>query len=316
MARAGATASKRYASLIDLDRFKEVNDSGPRCRRCCCCGRWLAAFFPWSTPMVTVARLGGDEFGIIRGPSVDGAVDLDWLCFDLLTALNTPLIYNQRQVECSASLGWSSYPDQATEPSALLKNADVALYAAKSEGRSRVARFKPEMSTSSSADYRCSDTHVNALASDGIIPFYQPKMDLVSGRILGFEALLRWADQGKLRSPASIQEALDDPEWSTRLGARMLERSLADAAAWNAAGVPFGHVALNVSTAEFQGGFGGSGPRKPRADAIAIGPARDRSHRARPAGRQQRRSSAPRFASSTNWDILIALDDFGTGFAS
>jgi EAL domain-containing protein (putative c-di-GMP-specific phosphodiesterase class I) len=91
-----------------------------------------------------------------------------------------------------------------------------------------------------------------ALARNAIIPFYQPKISLRDGRIVGFEALLRWTDPSGVRSPGAINEAFDDPDLAVKLGRRMLDRVVSDMAAWQVASVQFGHVALNLAAHEFQ----------------------------------------------------------------
>lgn len=250
--------AKRLAShvgllLIDLDRFKEVNDSlghdaGDSMLRTV--AERISATIP---PSATVARLGGDEFGVIV-PTQSPSQELNALACRLVAMLAGPLVYDGREIDCSASIGWSVFPDQAGQPSSLLKYADVALYAAKSAGRGRSASFEPAMQVELERRLNVIRSARETLARDAVMPFYQPKVSLATGHVIGFEALLRWVDESGLRTPGALQEALDDAELAIRLGARMLERTLADMQAWTRAGIPFGHVAVNVASPQFQGG--------------------------------------------------------------
>lgn len=314
-----AGAPDRHSSLalivIDLDRFKEVNDTyghdgGDVLLRTV--AERLTAGIPSSA---TVARLGGDEFGVLL-PAVGDADVVDIVARCLLDALGRPLVYAGRETECSVSIGWSIYPAHDDQPGALLKNADIALYAAKSAGRGRALAYTGEMRSEFHRRINVLRAAKDALARDAVLPYYQPKIALDTGAVIGFEALLRWTSDGQLRSPGAIQEALDHPELSVQLGARMLERVIADMRGWTADGLPFGHVALNVAAPELNGGryaeriLGALGDARLPSSQLeievtervlmddgsgAIGAALESLHEA---------------------GIRIALDDFGTGFAS
>ena len=301
--------------LVDLDRFKEINDTlghdaGDSLLRTVAERLRLQL-----VAGATVARLGGDEFGVIF-PSVSGLAEPQTYAATLLATLEEPLTYGGREVDCSASMGWSVFPDHDEEASALLKNADVALYAAKSAGRGRALAFTPAMRDELARRVNVLRQTKDALVRNAIVPFYQPKISLDTGLVVGFEALLRWSDGAVLRSPDSIQEAFDDPELSVKLGARMLASTMADMVGWTAAGIPFGHVALNVAISEFQGdcyserifaALDGAGLQSNQLEIEvtervllddgtgAIGTALRKLHDA---------------------GVLIALDDFGTGYAS
>lgn len=301
--------------LVDLDRFKEINDTlghdaGDTLLRTV--AERLRLHVEANS---TVARLGGDEFGVIF-PAVSGLAEPETYAATLLAALEEPLTYSGREVDCSASIGWSVFPDHDEQASALLKNADVALYAAKSAGRSRAMAFTPAMRDELARRINVLRQTKDALLRNAVVPFYQPKVSLETGRVVGFEALLRWSDGTTLRSPNSIQEAFDDPELSVKLGARMLASAVTNMVEWTADNVPFGHVALNVATPEFQGkcyserifaaldsaGLRSSQLKIEVTERVllddgggAIGTALGKLHDA---------------------GVLIALDDFGTGYAS
>jgi EAL domain-containing protein (putative c-di-GMP-specific phosphodiesterase class I) len=156
-----------------------------------------------------------------------------------------------------------------------------------------------------------------ALAADRIVPHYQPKIDLATGLVSGFEALLRWHDaSGRLRGPADLEAAFDDYEIAAELSDRMLARVVADMAGWRAAGIPFGRMAINISNAEFVRGdlvtrvldrLAGAGLSTDAlelelTETVLLG------KRADAVGDTLRQLAGA--------GIRIALDDFGTGFAS
>ena len=301
--------------LVDLDRFKETNDTlghdaGDSMLRA------IAERLKRHVPtQATVARLGGDEFGVIV-PMPAGTDDLDPLALTLLASLKTPVDYAGREVDCSASLGWSMFPDHDQQPSALLKNADVALYAAKSAGRGRALAFSSPMRAELERRLNVLRCAKDALARDAVMPFYQPKVSLQTGEIVGFEALLRWTDSAGLWSPGSIQTALDDPELSLRIGARLLERTLADIALWNATGVPFGHVALNVAAPEFHGGSL-SDRIMDALDAKGIRPDQLEIEVTERVLLEDGTDAIQKALTALHRSgVSIALDDFGTGYAS
>lgn len=301
--------------LVDLDQFKEINDTlghdaGDTLLRTV--AERLRLHTDGTT---TVARLGGDEFGVILSAE-SGLAKPEAYAATLLAALQEPMLYSGREVDCSASIGWSVFPDHDSQASALLKNADVALYAAKSAGRNRAMAFTTAMRDELARRINVLRHTKDALLRNAVVPFYQPKVSLETGRVVGFEALLRWSDGATLHSPASIQEAFEEVDLSVKLGARMLASAVSDMVDWTAAHVPFGHVALNVATPEFQGDcyseriFEALDRAKLPSNQLEI----EVTERvllddgAGTIGRALRRLH--------DAGVPIALDDFGTGYAS
>lgn len=305
--------------LIDLDRFKEINDvfgheAGDAMLRATA-GRLKAACPAGGT----VARFGADEFGMIVYFPSEGASPGD-VAAASLPLLRHPVVHAGKTFDCTASLGWAVFPGDDPDPAALLRNADLALCAAKAAGRNQGLAFDPSMRVEAMRRVGVLQRTREALERDCVMPFYQPKVSLASGKVLGFEALLRWTDESGLRSPGEIAEAFEDPDLAPRLGSRMLERVVADMRDWTVGGVSFGHVALNVGTREFVRDAEGRdladrvfaalrSAGLPNSsleievtertllddDASSIGPTLRRLHEA---------------------GISLALDDFGTGYAS
>ena len=315
IARADAHGTEACILVVDVDRFKDINDTlghdaGDAVLRA------MAERLVGCCPKdATVARLGGDEFGVILSGERRGAAP-DAVGRHVLEALRQPVIHEGREIECAGSVGWSAYPGHDDDAGTLLKNADMALYAAKKAGRNRVMAFDVAMRNDLKRRVAVLRSAKQALNADAVIPFYQPKISLRTGAVTGFEALLRWRDASGLRSPAELQEAFANPDLACRLGARMLDRVVADMCAWRDRSVPFGHVALNVSAPELH--------RPDFADRVLQALA---SGRLRPDQLEIEVTEGVLLDDATlaitralrtldEAGVAVSLDDFGTGYAS
>ena len=246
-------ANSRFALLLlDVDDFKRVNDTlghdaGDALLRTI--GKRLRQSVREDD---FVARLGGDEFAIILHEvrSKEGAVAAAAKILDLL---KEPWLYNGRLSDCRVSIGASISTLHGTDPEELLKKADMALYAAKTQGCDRFAVFQTVMRAE--MEKRTSELTLgrSAVAGDLIVPYYQPKVELRSGKLIGFEALLRWRHPTRgIQKPETIAAAFEDVELARDLTDRILCSVIADMRHWSAAGIEFGHVAVNVAAADFK----------------------------------------------------------------
>ena len=301
--------------IVDLDNFKEVNDTlghdaGDHVLRGM--ADRLKAF---GRPDISAARLGGDEFAILVS-GAGTASEIERLASEVIDALTSPILLESGALNCFASVGVAIYPDHDSDGGELLKNADLALYAAKHAGRARYAVFDPAMKGSLLRRMGVLQRARDALAHGEIVPFYQPKVAMVSGEVCGFEALLRLRAGETVSGPSAIAEAFGDPELSVQIGRRMLEAVLADICAWRTAGLAFGSVAINVSAAEFS-----------RLDIAGVWLSRLRDA-GLPSSVLQMEITESVFLDGGSdgvghalsvldaAGIEVALDDFGTGFAS
>ncbi|WP_313053372.1 EAL domain-containing protein [Pseudomonas lopnurensis] len=177
--------------FIDLDRFKVINDSlghgagdhllkliGERLRH-------------GTRDIDTVARLGGDEFVIVYGDGGASSELIGWL-EQLKSSIAEPLVLDGQEVVISASIGFCCYPENGSDADTLLRNADTAMYRAKQQGRNRVCAFTPEMNEHIQKRLRLEQDIRHALQQRQFRVVYQPQLDLASGRLCGFEALVRW----------------------------------------------------------------------------------------------------------------------------
>jgi diguanylate cyclase (GGDEF)-like protein/PAS domain S-box-containing protein len=301
--------------IIDVDNFKTINDSvghdGGDALLCAFADRLRAAVADGDL----VARTGGDEFALVIAAQSTEAVEQ--VARKIYDQLRTPIDHEGRLLECSASIGASFIPRDGRSRSEIMKAADIALYAAKTGGRAQLRMFEPGMMVEVQKHQTMIALARQALTHDTIVPHYQPKINLRTAQVSGFEALLRWRDHdGQLRSPDTVRAAFDDPALGSLLSERMLQKVLDDVQHWMRTGVAFGHVAINVAGADFrQGGFADKiinslalRDLPPSCIQIEVTENVFLGHGAGEVERELRALSGH--------GIRIALDDFGTGYAS
>jgi diguanylate cyclase (GGDEF)-like protein/PAS domain S-box-containing protein len=303
--------------LIDLDDFKDVNDSFGHDAGDALLKETARRLSGMVTACDTAARLGGDEFAVLLRDSslLDQGVAF---AESIIKSLNQPLFsYAGQSIATRASIGMAVYPDHAAEPAELLKDADIALYRSKAEGRNRVTMYAPEMRAVTAQRITLRREMREALSQDQIVPHYQPQVCLATGAIIGFEALARWHHPTRgLLTPGTFGAAFDDVELATLVGQRLIGTIAADMRNWLSSGVSFGRVAVNLSHAEFtHPGFADDFLRA--LDGAQV-PARylevEITEKVLLDGRLDAVSSV--LKTFRDQGIKIALDDFGTGYAS
>jgi diguanylate cyclase (GGDEF)-like protein/PAS domain S-box-containing protein len=302
--------------LLDVDHLKEINDTMGHDAGDAVLQAVATRLGQSIRGIDTVARNGGDEFAIIL-PEIASEQDVQAIIGPALDQLNKPFVYAGRLLDCRASIGVSIWPDHAKEASSLMKQADVALYTVKSSGRGKMIVFEPSMRSDAQQRTEMRNRAREAIDARRIEAFYQPKVHLDSGKLAGFEALLRWRNhQADLKLPGQIQAAFEDPNLAVAIGQQMQELVFTDMRRWLDAGVAFGHVAINASPAEFRGpdfadrileGLRNAGiPTRclelEVTETVFLGRGSEF------VGKALRTLSAE--------GVKIALDDFGTGYAS
>jgi diguanylate cyclase (GGDEF)-like protein len=309
------SAAKRGGTLVamlclDLDRFKDVNDTlghsagdtllrivTERLRRCL-------------RESDTVARLGGDEFAIVL-PSVRSPRDAEGLAARLIEVVREPVDLDGQQVFIGVSIGIAfSTPD--ADGAELAKQADVALYQAKSSGRGGFCFFAPEMNASVRERRAIENDLRAALARDELTVCYQPQIDLATGRIDGAEALMRWSRPGHGQVPPSLFIPIaEETGLIGAMGAWLLREACRDAAQWPEAM----HVAVNVSPVQFRlAGF-----REMVRGALAqsgLDPCRLELEVTEGILLNDTEETLATLADLRALGVRLAMDDFGTGYAS
>jgi diguanylate cyclase (GGDEF)-like protein len=237
--------------LLDLDHFKHVNDTLGHGAG----DQLLKTFAKRLTDCVRaddfVARLGGDEFAVIL-KSVDDEDDLCRAGTSILQRLQAPISYEGRTLSGSASIGGALFPRDAESANDLLRNADTALYALKGAGRGGTKLFRSDMRVQLQQAASQLSVARTMLSRDSIVPFFQQKVDLQTGGIVGFEALLRWQHPTRgLQLPGTITESFKDYELASRIGEQMQEAAFVEMRGWLEAGIDFGRVSINAAPSEF-----------------------------------------------------------------
>jgi diguanylate cyclase (GGDEF)-like protein len=307
------TGSGRRLALhyIDIDEFKGVNDSLGHL-----IGDELLKSVASSLSACVgdagfVARLGGDEFAIVQIgiESRDDAMQLVETCLD---AIRTPHDCQGHLLPADASIGIALIPEHGTDLEEVLKNADLAMYAAKAAGRRTWRFFEPDMNAQVKARRQLETDLRQALADGALQVYYQPLLNLHNDRISGCEALVRWTHPERgVVSPAEFIPIAEDTGLINQLGEWVLKVACAEAATW-----PDGiRLAVNVSPVQFKSGTfalriahvlasSGLPPRRLELEITEAVLIRDDEaalailHELRALG------------------VRIALDDFGTGYSS
>ena len=298
--------------LLDVDRFREINDTlghaaGDELLRIA--ADRLRAIVAATD---TLARLGGDEFGVLAtGRSSADALEL---ARTLRAALAEPLVLDGVPVAVEAATGVAVGPDGSSDPSTLLRSAEVAMYSAKSR-RVGVVEYRLELETIDRERLALVGELPRALEEGEIVLHYQPKVDLGTGELCGVEALVRWAHPVRgLLGPGEFLSLAERTELMRPLTGRVLELAAAQAAAWRRAGTPL-QVAVNVTMgdlvddvfpAEIQSLLDRNA-LEPGALALEITESTMMSEPERV------RDVLARLA---RMGVTLAIDDFGTGYSS
>ncbi|NHC06099.1 putative bifunctional diguanylate cyclase/phosphodiesterase [Azonexus fungiphilus] len=238
--------------LLDLDRFKLINDGFGHSPA----NELLKSVAHRLSQTVrdtdTVARLGGDEFVVVIG-RLQSADDLSIVAGKILRSLNQPFIMEGKEIFVTASVGAALYPRDGDHGEILLRNADVAMYRVKEHGRNNYRFYTPEMTHMAIDRLDMEGNLRRALERDELQVYYQPLVDLGSGAIVGAEALVRWSHPriGMIQ-PGEFIPLAEDTGLIIPLGQLVLRRVCTDIRDWQASGLPPIKISLNLSARQFR----------------------------------------------------------------
>ena len=233
--------------LIDLDRFKYVNDTYGHSYG----DELLVTIAEKLTNCLrksdTVARLGGDEF-IVLAPNVQDFIDIEHIAQNMLSAISTPItLSNNYQAIVSASIGITLYPNDAKNAESLLKNADTAMYRAKDMGKNTFCFYTQEMNNAVAQHMQLELDLRRAVAQQEFCLHYQPVLDVANNQVVGVEALVRWQHQDNgLIYPDNFIECAEDTGLIVDIGIQVLKQAAIDLKHIHSLGYNI-HVAVNVS---------------------------------------------------------------------
>jgi diguanylate cyclase (GGDEF)-like protein/PAS domain S-box-containing protein len=301
--------------FLDLDGFKVINDQlGHEAGDQVLIGisQHLSAVMRAGD---TLARLGGDEFVLLLsdlGTTEECAQILD----RVLNAVRLPINTNGQEIVISASIGVSLYPSDNADPDLLLRHADMAMYKAKQDGKNRYQLFDPEIDRVAQIQSDFLAAIGNALQNQEFILFYQPKVDLKSGKVIGAEALVRWQRPGfGLLTPNEFLPYLNGSHLEARFGEWVMDTALHQLRKWKALGMDMG-VSVNISANHLLQPNFSTRLNLTLSNFLDI----DLSNlelevlETAAIGDMQQAIEVMQFC--TNLGVRFALDDFGTGYAS
>jgi diguanylate cyclase (GGDEF)-like protein/PAS domain S-box-containing protein len=315
IAQARRNQKKLALLFLDVDRFKNINDSlghdvGDHllqtvAQRLLACVR--------STD--TVSRQGGDEFVILLSEvthAQDAAISAD----KILLVLSTPYHIDQHELHLTVSIGIVTYPDDGIDAATLMKNADFAMYHAKDSGRNNYQFFKPDMNLHAAERQSLENDLRHAIEREEFVLHYQPKVNLETGAIIGVEALIRWRHlQHGLMPPAQFIPIAEDCGLIVPIGRWVLREGCRQARAWQDAGLPPVRIAINVSAVELR-----AKDFVPGVNAMVTEMGLEPHHLELELTEtflmQDSTSTSVVLLALKEMGLQIALDDFGTGYSS
>jgi diguanylate cyclase (GGDEF)-like protein len=297
--------------FLDLDDFKQVNDSLGHARGdklLAAVARRLRAIV---RPSDLVARWGGDEFAILQRPFKDRSQTAE-LANAIIREIRRPVFVEGYEVIVGVSIGSASAPDDGSTPEAILSNADMALYAAKGEGRGNWRAFEKSMDAKIQIRRLIELDLRAAVANDAIEVYYQPIVAVATREIAGFEALARWSHPVRgWVSPCEFIPIVEELGLMEEFGASVLKRACMACASWpnNVS------VSVNLSPIQFRNG----GVERTVLDALSaakLAPERLDLEITESTLLDDRGSIRATLESLRKLGVRISLDDFGTGYSS
>lgn len=237
--------------FIDLDDFKKINDG---------MGHAVGDLFLQGVALRlieilheddTVARMGGDEFAIILN-EISSKSDADGLAEKIISSLEEPFLLKGQDVYVSASIGITFFPEDSEEPDTLIKNSDAAMHRVKKQGKNSYRLFEPEMNSKAGRRLTLESEMRKALEREEFVVYYQPKVDIDSGRIVGAEALVRWQHPEKgMIPPGDFIPIAEETGLKAPLGEWVLEKACEQVVSWQRLGYPPITIAVNISSHQF-----------------------------------------------------------------
>jgi diguanylate cyclase (GGDEF)-like protein/PAS domain S-box-containing protein len=240
-----------WVMLIDLDRFKFVNDSMGHKAGDVLLMTVAARLRSSLRDSDTVARLSGDEFVVILSEHADQPLSSD-IVQRVMDSVAQPVMLGTKEFFVTCSIGVAAYPSDGTPADSLIEHADIAMYRAKKLGRNNFQFYTPAMNEESLERVRIESALRNALERNEFVLHYQPQVDLKTGKIVGMEALIRWKHpELGMVPPSRFVGVAEDTGLIVPIGAWVMRTACAQNKAWQEAGLGKLRVAVNLSARQF-----------------------------------------------------------------
>ena len=312
-----AARQRRWATpftvlLLDLDRFKHVNDTLGHSAGDALLREVAARLKASLRETDSLARLGGDEFAIIQSGEIDQRTAASTLAQRVIQIIAEPFSIDSHEFSIGTSIGIALAPEHGTDPDLLLKMADMALYRAKFDGRNGYRFFDPEMGAAASERLTLEGDLRRAIRNNELLLLYQPIVDAKTLRICAAEALVRWRHPTRgMIYPDNFIPLAEETGQIAQIGEWALNTACADAVRWPTDV----RVAVNLSPVQF---------RKTNLPEVVIAaltrsglsPERLELEMTETALIESASECLPAFQRFKSLGITIALDDFGTGYSS
>jgi len=301
--------------FIDLDRFKNINDSLGHAtgdhllrevaRRLCLAVRHSD----------TVARLGGDEFVVLL-PDVGGAQECGQVADKIIEALATPFPFEGHSLHITPSIGISLCPDDGGDVDTLMRHADAAMYHAKASGRNNYQFFDQRMNQAAARHFELESSLRGALQRGEFELYYQPIVDTASRRLHALEVLLRWRRDGEtLVGPDEFIPILEENGMIVAVGEWVIRSACEQSMAWQAQGLTAVPLAINLSARQFMHDGLVDSIRRIAADT-GIDPALVEFEITETALMQHGGQTLEILRQMNGMGMRLSIDDFGTGYSS
>ncbi len=250
--------------FVDLDDFKHINDTlghaagdqvliefSQRLLHCLRADDYVGRPDPASEEGDSIARLGGDEFTILL-PDIEDAFRAATVAERVIAATVPPFWYGDQELHIGASIGITLYPSDGVQAETLIKNADMAMYHAKAKGKNTYQYYREDMNVAAVRRLSLETALRRALEREEFEVYFQPELDLASGRIVTVEALIRWRHpEDGLVLPGQFITVAEETGLIVPIGQWVLTTACRQAAAWRDAGLAGLAVAVNVSGVQF-----------------------------------------------------------------
>nr|WP_232368957.1 EAL domain-containing protein [Alteromonas sp. BL110] len=237
---------------LDMDNFKKINDSLGHQTGDILIKQIAKRLQRITGKNATCYRLGGDEFSILMEDNAD-IHTVTHYAQSLLDTLSRPFIINKQEFVLGASIGIAFYPDDGESPQEMLKNADTAMYFAKNNGGNSYQFFSGEMNQNAVRQLQIENLIRQGIKDDLFTVYYQPKVDIASGKLVSMEALVRFEHPQKgIVSPGQFIPLAEQTGQIIEIGEQVLRKACADTKRWVKQGLFSGRVAVNISAKQFE----------------------------------------------------------------
>ncbi len=240
-----------WVLFVDLDRFKFVNDTLGHNAGDLLLKEVASRLKTFTREADTIARLGSDEFVLILPERLDEELSVG-LIQRMMDAIARPLQIEGYDFFLSCSIGVAVYPNDGTDPDSLLKHADIAMYRAKEMGNNNYQFYTAAMNERALERLRIEGDLRNALERKELLLYYQPQVDLRTGRMVGMEALIRWKHpQLGMISPTRFIDLAEETGLIVQMGAWVMHTACEQNKAWQRMGLGYLRMSVNLSTRQF-----------------------------------------------------------------